>query len=370
LVYGPPDPFKNTLAANIIYQPLTIMETSVRVMTALKVQILFLWKLLLPINLQAVYSGPAVSAPLQSIFSGWGMLILLVLAGWAGLVVFGWRYRHISGLAALLYAACFVVTANIFFTSGVVMAERSAYLPSAWFCLGLVGFFPEIQDFQGIRKRIAAAVLGGLVFLAGSATWARNYDYRDQVRLWSLDFARDSQNTLAGIYLIDAYVQKGEYGHAAEVSRGIFFHHPDYAENIEMLAWLLVRDGKPQEALEYAERAMDLRQDELPPDGLLKTLVEINVVLNRPAEILKWLDLQNPEGQPGFYWQLKGNAYADLGELQKAVECYRRAGEPPPGSDMPYRLEQILRQLGEVDQARQVRQWILAREAQGKAIRH
>jgi len=77
--------------------------------------------------------------------------------------------------------------------------------------------------------------------------------------------------------------------------------------------------------------------------------------------VLFWLDQVTPGSQTGFYWELRGNAFEQLGHLQDAVECYYRAGEPPPESDLPLRLEQVLRRLGETYKADQIRQWRLER---------
>lgn len=361
LEYGTVNPFRNSSQLNAIYQPLAQLSTPVRLLTALKIQLFYLGKLVFPFNLQAVYSGPAISSPVNSIFSVWGALFTLAGASLTGLAVYGWRQRRPFALAIALYAVSFSVTANIFFVSGIVMAERAAYLPSAWFCMALATLLPDTTRLKVVNRAVMITLLTVLLLVAAALTWTRNSDFSNQVRLWSKDFERDPRNTIAGTYLIDAYIQTGEYSKAAKVGAIILDHHPGLPESLEMQAWLLVRAGNPEQALVYAEKALRQMGD-APTQGLLTTLVEINVLLNRPAEVLKWLDRHDQAARVGFYWELKGNAYAALGMYRQAVDSYRRVGEPPIGSEVPLRLEQLLRQLGEYEEAEKVRKWIKLRE--------
>lgn len=370
LQYGAPDPFKNSLLANTIYQPLKYMTTTERVLTALKIQLLYLGKMFWPLGLQGVYSGPRVAAPLTSLFSLWGALIGLTGLTGASLAVLGFRKRQLYGLAILLYGVCFIVTSNIFFASGVIMAERGAYLPSLWFCLGVAAAWPGIAHARWGNRHLLGALLALLLALAGTATWFRNQDYRDQEALWSADFSRDPQNILAGIFLIDVYVQRQDYAKAEEVCRQILTIHPTLIENLETLAWVLVRADRPQEAQKYALQAVAEvdKGKEILSDKLMTVMVEINVMLRQPREVLKWLARIPPAGRHGFYWELKGKAYEELGDLPLAVEAYRQVGDPPPGSEVPARLERLLLQMGENEEAQKVQEWVRERAAAPSAV--
>lgn len=372
LQYGPPDPFRNSLQENIIYQPLAFMSTAVRVLTALKIQLLYLGKLFWPTGLQGVYSGPAVATPVTTLVSVWGGLLVLTGVIGTSLAVYGFQHRQLYGLAIVLYAVCFTVTSNIFFASGVIMAERGAYLPSLWFCLGVAGILPGNDFFLKRHRPLAGVAICVALLLASGATWMRNKDYASQESLWTADYRRDPQNILAGIFLIDVYVQRQEYGRAEAICREIMQYHPSLIENLETLAWLLVRESRPQEALGYAMQALaevEKTKEHL-SDKLVTTLVEVNVLLHRPQEVLRWLERIPDAGRAGYYWELKGKAQEELGEMRMAVDSYRRVGEPPPGSEVPYSLERLLLKLGEVEEAQQVQQWIKAREAaQGLAPR-
>lgn len=352
---------------NVIYSPLRAMPALERVLTALKIQVLYLGKLLWPTGLQGVYSGPAIATPLQSLFTPWGGVILTVMAASLALAVYGWRQRQMYGLAVLLYVTSFAVTSNIFFPTEVAMAERFAYLPSIWFCLAVATALPGVGLAPGWRNWGGAALVGVPLLVGAGATWARNYDFRDQESLWSRDFERDPQNVMAGIFVIDAYIQKKDYAKAEQACRTILSYHPNLLESLEDLAWILVRQNQPQAALQYANQAVEARPEFL-SGKLLTTMVEIHVLLHQPQEVLQWLDRIPLEGQPGFYWELRGKAYEELGELQLAVDSYRQVGEPPPGSEVPARLERLLLQLGQNEEAKKVQQWIKERAAAPGAV--
>lgn len=354
---------------NVIYSPLRAMPTLERVLTALKIQVLYLGKLFWPVGLQGVYSGPAIATPLRSILSPWGAAILTVMAAVLALAVYGWRQRQVYGLAVLLYLASLAVTANIFFATEVAMAERFAYLPSIWFCLAVAAALPGTQFPRSWRNLRGVALLGVPLLLGIGTTWDRNYDFADQETLWAVDFERDPQNVMAGIFVIDAYIQKLDYAKAEQACRTILSYHPNLLESLEDLAWLLVRRNQPEEALKYANLAVQAREEFL-SGKLLTTMVEIQVLLHQPREVLQWLDRIPLEGRPGFYWELRGKAYEELGDLRMAVDSYQRIGELPPDSEVPTRLEQLLLQLGEVEEAEQARQGIKERAApQGPVTR-
>ncbi|MDD5758575.1 MAG: tetratricopeptide repeat protein [Desulfobulbaceae bacterium] len=347
-----------------IYSPLAFMPTDWRILTACKIQLLYLAKLCWPIGLQGVYSGPEIDLPVRGLFSFWGGAIGLTVLLACGLTVIGWRRKRLFGLAILLYVISFSVTANIVFATEVALAERFAYLPSLWFCLGVTGVFSGCSWGKGGQKALPFGI--GLIVLlgmAGGATWLRNYDYRDGVSLFSVDIERDPRNVLAGMFLGDAYIQREEYAKAEALYRKILAERDGPLEIFEDMAWVLLRQKRPQEAVEYGLRAVNARPEEM-SDKILMILAEGYTMLDQPQEVMRWLDLMPPGDPPGFFWELRGKAYEQLGELQSAVDCYGRVGEPPLTSDVPERLERVLRRLGADTDAEKVRQW---REERAKA---
>lgn len=344
-----------------IYSPLAFMPAGWRVLTALKLQLLYLAKLAWPLGLQGVYSGPEIDLPVQGLLSLWGLGSGLAVLAAAALAVYGWRRRRLEGLAILLYTTSFSVTANIVFPTEVALAERFAYLPSLWFCLGVTGAVAGLSRARASRKAMVAALVLVSLGLAGG-TWFRNHDYRDGITLFGVDFARDPRNVLAGMFLGDAYVHQGEFAKAEEVYRQILAYRTDLGSILEDMAWVQLRQNRPQQAVEYALQVVALERADL-SEKALATLAESYTLLGRPQEVVGLLDMLSPKrNPPGFFWELQGKAFEQLGDLRNAVDCYLRAGEPPLTSDLPQRLERLLRQLGETEEADKARQWVQERE--------
>jgi len=72
-----------------IYSPLAFMPTGWRLLTALKMQLLYLQKLAWPLALQGVYSGPQIETPVTTLASSWGLGIVVVIVAVVGLTVLG-----------------------------------------------------------------------------------------------------------------------------------------------------------------------------------------------------------------------------------------------------------------------------------------
>jgi len=328
-----------------IFQPLQLLSAPARVLTALKIQVIYLWKLLVPIKLQTIYSPQSVAAPVASLFSTWGVIICLVTGLLASLSVYGWRQRRLFGLAIPLYAASCVVTANIFFVSGVVMAERSAYLPSVWFCLTLVVLLPVPNFGKDVLQRGCFVLFTLLLLFMFTATLVRNRDFRDSVSLWSSGLERDRNNVIAGIFLIDAYTQKYENDKAIEIGEQILSNHPDSRRLLEIQARMLMDVGRSDEALLYLERAIRLMGNASTFE-LLTTVVAINAKLGRPVEALKWLDRIDPKSRDENYWKYRGNAYAELGDYAQALVCYRQIGDSPQAPEVKLLIDKLLMKMG------------------------
>jgi len=153
-------------------------------LTAVKVIVKFLWLFLWPARLSADYSYNAV--PL----SGWGdvpALAALAVCVAAALLVLNLAMRlGPKGKAVLFFLAFFAVaiapTSNLIILIGSIMAERFLYLPS----IGLAGCI--VAAICALRPRTArhAWVALGLICLVPAArTYARNFDWKDELSLWS-----------------------------------------------------------------------------------------------------------------------------------------------------------------------------------------
>lgn len=130
--------------------------------------------LLAPASLSAEYEAQVI--PAAHGFTAEAAIGLLVAASYLAAVVTTWRTHRPLSFALLWIGIAIAPVANVFFVSGVTLAERSLYLPSvgAMLALGLA--------CDALLKQRKALALGAVAvaLLAGAArTWTRTPVWRD-----------------------------------------------------------------------------------------------------------------------------------------------------------------------------------------------
>lgn len=121
--------------------------------------------LLFPLHLQADYS-PAERTAVHSLVDVRFVLGALIVAVWGTLLALAWRRRRtLEALGLGWIAIAYSPVANIVFPIGVLMAERTLYLPSVGLALALGG---ALRHLEGRRL----ALVAGAIFLAGGARTA------------------------------------------------------------------------------------------------------------------------------------------------------------------------------------------------------
>ncbi len=149
-----------------IDNPTVIAGLFPRILTALWVQCLYVWKTVVPIRLSADYSYNQIPV----------VMSLDDPRAWVGLglvaVVAILTARHADLRRALLiYVVLFSPTANLLFPIGTMMGERLAYLPSAGLALVAATLLARSRRWQ--------AVLVAVAVLFGVRTVVRNRDWRN-----------------------------------------------------------------------------------------------------------------------------------------------------------------------------------------------
>ena len=147
--------------------------------------------LVVPVRLRVDYS-PAertlVTTPLDPRFA----LGLVCLAVWAALLVLAWRRgRTIEAFGLGWIAIALLPVANLLFPTGVLVAERTLYLPSAGVALAAGAWL------RGLETRRLAWVLG-LVVVAGGARTALRVPVWHDSRSVVLSELEDSPRSFNG----------------------------------------------------------------------------------------------------------------------------------------------------------------------------
>jgi hypothetical protein len=243
--------------------PAAAAGTWPRVATALWVQVKYAALCIAPRRLVSDYSFDAIPvarslADPRAVAGAAFVVALGVAAAW------GWRRSRPVVLAVLIWVAFFLPTANLFFPTGTIMAERLAYLPSLGFCLaiGHFGAWFAARDTPAAwarARRIGVVLVSvGAVLAFSARTWARIPDWKSNFALAMADVATMPRSAKlqagAGMFLADA----GRLTEAESHLRSAVEIYPDYAQMHYNLAVVLARRGARAEAIEHLRRAIEL----------------------------------------------------------------------------------------------------------------
>lgn len=147
--------------------------------------------LVLPITLRVEYT-PQERTIVTSLDDGRLVLGALVLAAWVWLLVRAWRSgRRVEAFGLGWIAVAYLPVANVLFPTGVVMAERTLYLPSAGLAL-VVGAALSRWD---VRSFATALVV---ITVAGAARSAFRVPVWRDDRSVTLSILRDSPRSYRG----------------------------------------------------------------------------------------------------------------------------------------------------------------------------
>jgi tetratricopeptide (TPR) repeat protein len=220
-----------------IDNPMALLDPARRVLSALWVQCLYIFKTVLPIWLSADYSYKQIPL-VMSLDDGraWAGLGLVAAAGLAA-----WRYRQLRP-AVLVYAILFSATANVLFPIGTMMGERLAYAPGIGLALLLAMPLARMRQWK--------AVLIAVAVLYGGRTVVRNLDWRNPevfyTRLLDTSPASAKSHYFYGILLSS---RGDDNGAVATYDRAIAIF-PAYSEAYHNRGNALARLGRREEAAE------------------------------------------------------------------------------------------------------------------------
>ncbi len=235
--------------------------------TALKSIGRFLWLFIWPARLSADYSYNSV--PLfQWPPAGWEDLqapiaLALCVAG----IALALRLRRENKPVCFFVFFFFIAmapTSNLFILIGSTMSERFMYLPA----IGLTGcavclvcVLAQRYSRPGLGKILWAGA--AIVCLAlGARTYARNFDWHDEARLWTSVTDVNPDDALAHLNLGSALLEiPGRTPDAlSEYQRAVRIY-PNYAEAHNNLGAILLQLGRTPEAVAEYQAAVRLDPD-------------------------------------------------------------------------------------------------------------
>jgi len=130
--------------------------------------------LIAPASLSADYEAQVI--PAAHGMTAAGVIGLMLLASYVVAVVTAWRRHRPLAFALLWIGIAIAPVANVFFVSGITLAERALYLPSVGAMLAL-GIAFDVLLTQ--RKAIALGVAAAALMAGVLRTWSRTPVWRD-----------------------------------------------------------------------------------------------------------------------------------------------------------------------------------------------
>jgi tetratricopeptide (TPR) repeat protein len=219
-----------------IDNPTALTGPRPRILTALWVQCLYLFKTVLPVSLSADYSYKQI--PLVMGLDDWRAWAGLALAGAALVVALGYREFRFPVLA---YAALFSVTSNVLFPIGTIMGERLTYAPSVGVALLLATLMARSRHWRTVLVATA------LVF--GTRTAVRNLDWINAERFYTrlVETSPDSAKSHYSFGVLRA--SRGDDLGAIEAYDQAIAIFPAYSEAFHNRGNALARLGRREEAM-------------------------------------------------------------------------------------------------------------------------
>jgi len=219
-----------------IDNPTALVDTGARILTALWVQCLYLFKSVLPITLSSDYSYKQIRLVMG--LADWRAWAGLALA--AGALYLVWR-RPALRPPVLAYAVLFSPTANVLFPIGTIMGERLAYAPSLGLALLLAILLAPSRHWKIVLLAVA------LVF--GARTVFRNLDWLNAERFYT-KLVETSPESAKSHYSIGVLRSAdGDDPGAIEAYDRAIAIFPAYAEAYRNRGNALARLGRRQEAM-------------------------------------------------------------------------------------------------------------------------
>ena len=129
---------------------------------------------LVPAALSSDYE-PGVITPATSITPA-VLLGAVLLAGWAGIAFRAWRTDRGLALGLCWVPVALAPVSNVLFATGIVLAERTLYLPSVGVAL-LAGWMAD--RVPAPRRREAMALAAAVLVAAVGRTWTRTPAWHD-----------------------------------------------------------------------------------------------------------------------------------------------------------------------------------------------
>ncbi len=307
--------------------PIGILDPHWRILSALKVGLIYLWKQIFPLTLSYDYSYNAI----PSITSLADPMAWAVLAAWAaiiGLVI--WSYRAWPDLffSLGLYLITFALVSNVFVVIGTIMGERLVYLPSMAFCFVAVLLLQRVLERLGEprARRAFSAAVALLVVLHGARAMVRNLDWSTKDRLFLVDWETQPESSKTTNNAASTLFGMGEYEKALVLFHKAIEIEPHYWMPYRTAGFSYTALGEDLKAMEMYDLAMRYgAEDAKLLNNLGFIMVDHGIEVDRGVGLLERAVEKRPKNYD--FLDSLGWGYYRQGRLEEARDTLRRSLE-------------------------------------------
>lgn len=302
-----------------------------RILNALRAFPEFIRLLFFPQELAADYL-PAVIMPVDDVRP---MVILgaLLLAGFT-LLALATPWLPAVGFPAAWFMLTIITVSNLFFPIGVLVAERTLYLPSVALSAAIAfAWRAAAPAASPAMRRLAPAMLAVAVALMAVRTWVRNPDWYDTPAVYRA-LVRDHPHAYRAQWVQAMSLRlQGEIELADEHFKMAYRIYPRDSQFLADYANFLLAIGRPHDAVTMLEQSYSLHPN---VQNTVITLAHAYLATGRNEDALRMVREAERLGVGrASTMALRAYAYHALGRTELALAAARVAVK---GSRMTWRM--------------------------------
>ncbi|MEW6599885.1 MAG: tetratricopeptide repeat protein [Nitrospirota bacterium] len=231
------------------------LPLSFRAVNALWSCVLYLGKMLWPVNLAVIYPIPSSLTIVQGLLSG------LLLAVITGFTVRYAKQRPYLLTGWLWYLITLLPVIGLVQVGRQSMADRYTYIPFIGLFIIIAWGMQIIAGDKRFRRAAVSAAACIILLVLTALTWRQIGYWKDSITLFSHAVETVDNNYIAHENLGYALAQSGRLDEAAYHYAEALRISPDYERALTGMGNVLVKQGKSKEGIYYTNRALVLNPD-------------------------------------------------------------------------------------------------------------